>query len=300
MRLVIGYDGSDHADVAIDDLRQAGLPAKADAMVVTVLQRWLPPSESEEQGYPARWTDAATESAEHLSMRAADRLRSTFPSWSTKAKVAVGSPAPALLRICKEESADLLVVGSQGRTALRGRFFGSVSQSVSGAAPCSVRIGRKCLSGLTQPRLVIAVDGSTTSALAVSEVARRRWLAGTHVRVVGVVEAWKEFHDDWKRWQKTWLMQKTSLAAEELERAGLTVSVSIQQGDPKRTILRDAKRWGAQCIFVGSTGLSPEERLFVGSVSQAIVSRAHCSVEVVRHRAYEIGSGYPTQDRRPL
>jgi nucleotide-binding universal stress UspA family protein len=100
-----------------------------------------------------------------------------------------------------------------------------------------------------------------------------------------VVEAWKEFHDDWKRWQKTWLMQKTSLAAQELERAGLAVSVSIQQGDPKRTIVRDAKRWGARCIFVGSTGLSPEERLFLGSVSQAIVSKAHCSVEIVRRRA---------------
>ena len=79
-------------------------------------------------------------------------------------------------------------------------------------------------------------------------------------------------------------MQKISIAADELEQAGLAVSTSIKSGDPKRTIVQDAKLWGAECIFVGATGLSPQERLFLGSVSQAMVSRANCSVEVVRHR----------------
>jgi nucleotide-binding universal stress UspA family protein len=151
-----------------------------------------------------------------------------------------------------------------------------------------VRVGRKSISDPTKSRVVIAIDGSTSAARAVSEVAGRRWPGGAEVRLVGVVETWKEFHspmaENSKRWQRTWLMQKISIAADELEQAGLAVSTSIQSGDPKRTIVQDAKRWGAECIFVGATGLSPQERLFLGSVSQAIVSRANCSVEVVRHR----------------
>ena len=32
MKIVIGYDGSEHADAALDDLRQAGLPRDAEAL----------------------------------------------------------------------------------------------------------------------------------------------------------------------------------------------------------------------------------------------------------------------------
>ena len=37
MRVLIGHDGSSHADDAIDDLRWAGLPAEVEALVVRSL-----------------------------------------------------------------------------------------------------------------------------------------------------------------------------------------------------------------------------------------------------------------------
>jgi nucleotide-binding universal stress UspA family protein len=42
MRILIAYDGSDHAKAAIDDLRRAGLPRDARAMVVSVGETLLP------------------------------------------------------------------------------------------------------------------------------------------------------------------------------------------------------------------------------------------------------------------
>ena len=38
---LIGYDGSPCADAALDDLRQAGLPAKAEAHILSVAEVWL-------------------------------------------------------------------------------------------------------------------------------------------------------------------------------------------------------------------------------------------------------------------
>jgi hypothetical protein len=35
MRLLIGYDGSESADAALDDLRRAGLPREASALIVS-------------------------------------------------------------------------------------------------------------------------------------------------------------------------------------------------------------------------------------------------------------------------
>jgi nucleotide-binding universal stress UspA family protein len=52
-------------------------------------------------------------------------------------------------------------------------------------------------------------------------------------------------------------------------------------------ILDEAEKWKADLIVVGSHGYPAWERLLLGSVSQAVVSHAKCSVEVVRVRTAE-------------
>ena len=37
-RILIGYDGSESADAALADLRKAGLPREAEALILTVLR----------------------------------------------------------------------------------------------------------------------------------------------------------------------------------------------------------------------------------------------------------------------
>ena len=43
MKILIGYDGSDCADSALDDLTRAGLPEIAEAHILSVARVWLPP-----------------------------------------------------------------------------------------------------------------------------------------------------------------------------------------------------------------------------------------------------------------
>jgi nucleotide-binding universal stress UspA family protein len=56
----------------------------------------------------------------------------------------------------------------------------------------------------------------------------------------------------------------------------------IAPGSPRTVILDEAEKWHADLIVVGSHGYRAWERFLMGSVSQAVVSHAKCSVEVIR------------------
>jgi nucleotide-binding universal stress UspA family protein len=71
-------------------------------------------------------------------------------------------------------------------------------------------------------------------------------------------------------------------AVQVLEKSGLIVTSQIVAGKPDELLIAEAEKWGADCIFVGARGLNGLERLLLGSVSTAVASYAHCSVEVVR------------------
>jgi CBS domain-containing protein len=72
-------------------------------------------------------------------------------------------------------------------------------------------------------------------------------------------------------------------AVTKLSETGLAVSSKVIEGDPKRALIDEADAWGADCIFIGSRGLSGAmQRFFLGSVSTGVVTGASCSVEVVR------------------
>ncbi len=55
-------------------------------------------------------------------------------------RVLVGGPADRLAELADEENAELIVVGSRGRGALKAAFLGSVSHSLVGIARCPVLI----------------------------------------------------------------------------------------------------------------------------------------------------------------
>ena len=311
-KILIAYDGSECAEAALDDLRAAGLPEKGvEARVVTVAEVFLPPpppsmyevleeaaaaaSPADLQRHYAERSPAFAE-AKGLALLAADRLRRNFPGWRVEAEALSGSPAWAVVTEADRWRPDLVLVGSHGRTAL-GRFvLGSVSQKVLTEARCSVRVGRGRIEVEGgRPRLVVGVDGSEGAAAAVGAVAARPWPAGTEARVVIVddpVEAsavgrlipplahWVEETD---REARGWVRRAAEEAAGRLRAAGLTAEAVVREGDPKRALVGEAEAWGADCVFVGSHGLTGRlERFLLGSVSAAVAARGHCSVEVVR------------------
>jgi nucleotide-binding universal stress UspA family protein len=73
-----------------------------------------------------------------------------------------------------------------------------------------------------------------------------------------------------------------SKSAEAIGAAGVSVEQVVLKGDPRSAIVKEAKAWGADCIFLGSRGLAGVERFLLGSVSSWAAAHAPCTVEVVR------------------
>jgi nucleotide-binding universal stress UspA family protein len=312
MKILIAYDGSDGADTSLDGLQRAGLPADAEALVVSVAEVWLPPPDDEvdEDIFPLKSPPGLKQARERaarmieqtqeLAERGSKTVQRLFSRWRVNHEALSGSPPFEVLSRAGDWQPDLIVVGSHGHTAL-GRFvLGSVSQKILAEAQTSVRIGRRATgSGSAAQRIVLGVDGSPGSQAAVKAVAAREWASGSEVRVVVVQDLMKafpgsllvprvnEFVDEVNEAEYAQAEKIAAKAANEV-RAGLadkniTVSFAVEAGNPKQVIVRDAEEFGADCIFTGAAGFSNRiERFILGSVSAAVAARAHCSVEVIR------------------
>lgn len=238
------------------------------------------------------------EEAQFHAERGATRLRTNFPGWETTAEAAVGSPARELVRKADEWKPDLIVVGSHGRSAAERLVLGSVSQGVLTYARCSVRVARGRVDEPDTPvRIIVGVDGSPASAVAVREVESRVWPLMSDVRVMAVnnpltptfigqfIPPVAKTIEESNQADREWLQKILENSSERLRQSELRVLTEIREGDPKRVLVEAAEEWGADCIFVGSIGFgNPFERFVLGSVSASVAARAHCSVEVVRPR----------------
>jgi nucleotide-binding universal stress UspA family protein len=66
-----------------------------------------------------------------------DLLRGQFQgTWDVE--VAAGPPADTIVRLARERGADLIVMGTHGRTGLQHALLGSVAEKVVRLAPCPV------------------------------------------------------------------------------------------------------------------------------------------------------------------
>ena len=290
MRLVIGYDGSPCADAALDDLQRAGLPREGHLLLTMVTEVWLSPL----SGIATEETpDAAERIAKNRQIlaRAIERLASILPNWEIETLIEAGSPAATILHRAADWGADMIVVGAHGFSRVERFFIGSVSQRVAGDAHCSVRIARGRLEEFENlpSRLVIGIDGSIDSDMATYVVANRHWSNGAEVRLVTSVGPLHAGYPITTFDEEKALIEKMHAHAARNLRDGaaqqgvsLTVSSVISFEDPKQAIVHEAESWGADVIFVGSRGHGRLGRFVLGSVSAAVATRAHCSVEIVR------------------
>ena len=81
-------------------------------------------------------------------------------------------------------------------------------------------------------------------------------------------------------------LRRMQVAADKLRTSpGIRVTSELREGDVKLALLEAIKVWGADLVVVGSHGKGAIGRLFLGSVSHALVTHAPCNVEVVRTKA---------------
>lgn len=140
-------------------------------------------------------------------------------------------------------------------------------------------------------KVLLAIDNSTFSEAATRALIAQIQPKQTEVRVLHVIEVYPLYSagkhlpelanaSEEHRHHADALVART---AEALRNAGFDrVTTAIGQGDPKVVVLDTAAEWNADLIILGSHGEKNRTRFLMGSVSEAVVRHAQCSVQVVR------------------
>ncbi|WP_240377332.1 universal stress protein [Bacillus piscicola] len=139
--------------------------------------------------------------------------------------------------------------------------------------------------------ILVAVDGSDESKRALSKAIDLAGSSDAHLIIAHVVDT--RALATIEQYNNTVISQAEDYGEKllqdhekEAKEAGVEkVTTVIEHGTPKGKIPRGlAEEYKADVVVAGATGLNAVERLFIGSVSEAIVRHAPCDVLIVRNR----------------
>lgn len=225
------------------------------------------------------------------------------PGLKVETEILIGHTGTVIAEYAKNWHADLIVLGSRGRSKVAQLLLGSTALKVLRAAPCSAEIFRptsettKATPGM---RILLATDGSTRSANAIQSVGARPWPDETRFRIISVAPEIPPIFDASACYTRPDQLAAEVEALETENRAraqeavasahALLYRMNVQRvddaktvcGDPRTAILEEARGWNADLIVLGSHGLRGFDRWMVGSVSEFVATHARCSVAMIR------------------
>jgi nucleotide-binding universal stress UspA family protein len=142
LRILLAIDDSKFSEAATNTLIAQVSPQQSEVRVLHVIELYpLFPTAKQPGQELAVASEEHRHRAEDLVAMAAQALRNAgFDRVTTAVKQ--GNPKALLLDAAAEWKADLIILGSHGRSASERFPMGSVSEAVARHAPCSVQIAR--------------------------------------------------------------------------------------------------------------------------------------------------------------
>jgi nucleotide-binding universal stress UspA family protein len=138
-KILVGYDGSDGAKLALEQAAQ--LAKELNAELWTLWVRGSLPHYPETVDEVEEEKEAANMFLQRISKDVMN-ISKQFGK-DIKAESRSGHPAQTILSFAEETHCDLIVLGNRGHSGLWGRFLGHTADKVSENAHCSVLIVRK-------------------------------------------------------------------------------------------------------------------------------------------------------------
>jgi len=282
--VVVGVDGSEPARRALrwaaEEAVRRGLPLR----VVTAFE-WLRGQPIGLVGLGENYRDimlAATRRRLAEAVRVAEKEQ---PGLEVQSQLVVGFPIPVLT--AEAQRAALVVIGDRGLGGVTGLLVGSVAVALAAHADCPVVVvrGEAEEPDPTAP-VVVGVDGSPTSEAALAFAFDAA--AGRKVSLVAVHTWWDLLVDPTlaplldfdaiENDEREVLAERLAGWAEKYP--DVRVQRLVTRDRPAHALVEQSLR--AQLVVVGSRGRGGLSGLVLGSVSHAVLHRAHCPVAVVR------------------
>ena len=147
-------------------------------------------------------------------------------------------------------------------------------------------------------KILIATDGSSFSTAAVEMAAQLLPnQSDTQVKLISVyeklgpmvtepfgvsIEHYREAENAERKLAEEAVISSSDKLRASFPDMKFTIETEVVRGRSSRIIVETAAEWQADMIVVGSHGYGFWERNLLGSVSDAVVHQAHCTVLVVR------------------
>lgn len=199
-----------------------------------------------------------------------------------------GHAVVELLKAVKESKADLVVVGSHGKSALDRVLLGSVAERLLYASPVSVLVARPS----PHPditRIVVAASPSPTAetgfawALDLARREKQGAIAAVNAFEVptGYLEAGMTYETAREKMLVVHREDMQKLTA-KIKTGGIKIDLRIEEGPPAETIVKFAAQHEADLIVIGTHGHSRLAAFFLGSVTQKVIRTASAPVLAVK------------------
>lgn len=177
MKILIPVDGSRLSVAAAEFVAQRATLFGAAPEVVLAHAQWPIPPRAVRVVGRATTNNYYQEQAEKSARAALKLLKGV--GLDAKVKVVIGNPADAIALEARRSGADLIVMGSHGRSELKRMLLGSVAYAVLAKTQVPVLLLRgKVAPRRDSLRVAIAVDGSPLSLAAVKFALRHREMFG--------------------------------------------------------------------------------------------------------------------------
>lgn len=208
-------------------------------------------------------------------------------------EIAGGDPVGAIIREAERREADLIVMGTHGRSGFNRIVLGSVAESVLRQATCPVLTVPPRAEGsttLTFSRLLCAIDFSPCSVRAMEYAAT--FAPGAEILAVHVVHltsyAGSPIHDEMINETPEVRQRFSDMAREHLLaavpqtlRAAAHVREVVAIGRPSKEIVRVARDEHCDLVVLGVERRTKAGRLLFGSTTDLVLREAGCPVLTV-------------------
>ncbi len=293
--ILVGCDLSDGSDVALDRAIQLAEQHTAQIILVHAQANDAPIEDVDNE--MLKQLGEVTAALRVVEARElADRLGKIQKRGLTADFISrIGPPAEVLVNAAAERKAELIIVGTHGRTGLARVLIGSQATEVIRISTIDVLVCRGSTTGpFTKP--LVAHDFSPAAAIALEHTAA----LCPPKTPIEVVHAWQLPAGSWGAtllgqarfpWNtvRDAVVSSAKGQADKIlaaaEAAGHDVHVELVQGSPTDVLTATAAKGGHDLVAVGAHGHRGMRRLLLGSVAESTIRHAPCSVLVVHRPA---------------
>jgi nucleotide-binding universal stress UspA family protein len=287
LNILMADDGSQHAQSAVELIRDLSLPPKSRIMVLRIF------TPGQISGLPE--FESSLEKTKRQFMNA---------GIMAETDLILGSPSEKIIEIAETKKSDMIVLGAKGLRATLGILLGGVAQQVVEYAHCPVLVVRAPYQGLR--RILFVTDGSVTSQYAARYLGRFPLPEKVEVWVMHVLPpllppltmepylgSWHTIYvplpveddvamQDMQKKQEHKGHALLKRTCDLLQRNGILSTPILTRGDAATEIMEYVKSNQIDLIVAGSRGLSEFKGWWMGSVSRKLVHYSNCSVLVVK------------------